>query len=161
MSLLNRRTLLMIPLALVACGFEPVYAPGGSAHTLRDKVRVQAPDDLDSYLIVQNLETSLGRSTLPEYELAVIIDLGSQGQAITEEGSTTRYSLLGVAKYTLRKLETDNIVASGEVQNFTGYSATGSTVETLATERDARRRLMQILADQITAQLYATVDIPA
>lgn len=160
MSLFNRRTLLMIPLALAACGFEPVYAPGGSAHALRDKVVVDAPDDLDHYLVVQNLETSLGRSIDPEYRLSVQIALGSQGQAVTAEGATTRYSLLGVAKYTLRKIDTQDIVASGEVQNFAGYSATGSTVETLATERDARRRLMHILADQITAQLYSTVDVP-
>ena len=51
------------------------------------------------------------------------------------------------------------IVASGNVQNFTGYSATGSTVETLAGERDAQRRLMTILADQITIELLTTVNL--
>ena len=50
-------------------------------------------------------------------------------------------------------------MASGSETNFTGYSATGSTVETLAGERDAFERLMRILADQIAARLLATADL--
>lgn len=161
MSLFDRRTFFLMPLALAACGFEPVYAPGGAADELRNKVLIDTPNTQDSYRVVRNLETSLGRSSNPVYQLSVKINVGSQGQAITEEGSTTRYSLLGVAQYTLRKMDTEDIIASGEVQNFTGYSAVGSTVEALAAERDARERLMQILADQITTQLYAVEGLSA
>ena len=34
-------------------------------------------------------------------------------------------------------------------------SATGSTVATLAAERDAQKRLMVMLADQLVTRLYA------
>ena len=51
------------------------------------------------------------------------------------------------------------MVASGSETNFTGYSATSSTVETLAGERDAYKRLMRILADQISARLLASADL--
>ena len=46
-------------------------------------------------------------------------------------------------------------MTSGTVQSFTSYSATGSTIATLAAQRDARARLMQILADQIAQRLAA------
>ena len=51
-------------------------------------------------------------------------------------------------------------MTSGTVNNFTAYSATGSTVATLAAERDALERLMVILGDQITTRLFAA-DLPA
>ncbi len=162
MSWFNRKFLLMIPLVLSACGFQPVYGTGGIGSALRGKVEVSAPDDVESYWLVQNLEEDLGRNTSSalEYDLAVTVATTQQGQAITASNEITRYSILGSANYTLTNKASGQIVASGKVDNFTGYSATGSTVETLASERDARHRLMNILADQITTQLYATADLP-
>ncbi|WP_164660784.1 LPS assembly lipoprotein LptE [Tropicibacter sp. Alg240-R139] len=163
MSWFNRKFLLMIPLALAACGFQPVYGTGGTASALRGKVEVSAPDNVESYWLVQNLEERLGRSasSTPDYSLVVGVATVEQGQAITASNEITRYSIIGAADYTLTDSASGQIVASGEVDNFTGYSATGSTVETLASERDARHRLMNILADQITTQLYATADLPS
>lgn len=162
MSWFNRKFLLMIPLVLSACGFQPVYGTGGTGSALRGKVEVSAPDDVESYWLVQNLEEDLGRNTSSalEYDLAVTVATTQQGQAITASNEITRYSIIGSANYTLTNKASGQIVASGKVDNFTGYSATGSTVETLASERDARHRLMNILADQITTQLYATADLP-
>jgi LPS-assembly lipoprotein len=62
--------------------------------------------------------------------------------------------------FALRDLTTGQIVTSGTVENFTGYSATGTTVATLASAQDAQERLMRILAEQIIARLYAA-QIPA
>jgi len=158
--LFNRRSLLILPLVLTACGFTPVYAPGEVGAGLRGKVEVAEPDTVDTYLLVQNLEERLGRATQPVYSLSLVLVTATQGLAITANNETTRYSLIGDVAYSLRKIDSQDIIASGNVNNFTGYSATGSTVETLASERDARERLMVILADQLTTQLYATVDLP-
>ena len=161
MSLFNRRTLLFLSAAaLGGCGFTPVYAPGGTGAALRGRVLVDAPEALDSYLLVQTLEDRLGRSSQPLYRLSVNLVLGEQGQALTQAGDITRYSVVGLADYTLRVAGSGDVIASGRVENFTGYSATGSTAETLASERDARARLMTILADQITTELYATAELP-
>ena len=154
----SRRTLLTLPLVLAACGFTPVYGPGGTASALRGKVEVAAPDSVDGYQLVQNLEERLGRADAPVYALALTLSTSTQGQAITASNETTRYSLVGRVDYKLLSKSGGDVVASGSVDNFTGYSATGSTVETLAAERDARARLMAILADQITTRLYALAD---
>ncbi|MEM7318437.1 MAG: hypothetical protein AAF408_05375 [Pseudomonadota bacterium] len=144
---------------LAACGFEPVYAPGGSAHGLRNRVEVNEPTTTDTYLLVQNLEEQLGRPNPPEYNLTVGLVTFEQGQAITADNAILRYSIVGLVDYRLVQSSTGAVLASGQLRNFTGYSATGSTVETLASERDAKRRLMTILADQLTSTLYATVDL--
>ncbi len=161
MSLFNRRTLFFLPLALfAACGFTPVYAPGGTASALRGKVEVAVPESVDAYLLVQNLEERLGRPETAAYRLSLTLGTQAQGQAVTASNETTRYSIVGKVGYVLHDIASENIIASGAVDNFTGYSATGSTIETLAAERDARARLMVILADQITTQLYTTANIP-
>ena len=55
--------------------------------------------------------------------------------------------------YTLRRTNSDAVFKNGKVQHFTSYSASGTTVATLAAKRDASVRLMTILADQIIDQL--------
>ncbi|WP_170383937.1 LPS assembly lipoprotein LptE [Ruegeria atlantica] len=157
MSLFDRRTLLMMPLALAACGFEPVHAPGGSGAALNGQVKLSAPNTTESYLLVQNLEQRLGRSASSggAYALDVGVSTVTRAAAITTTNETNRYSIDGKANYTLKSNETGQIVASGSVENFVGYSAAGSTVSTLADERDAKQRLMVILSDQIISELYA------
>lgn len=161
MSFSRRSILLIAPALLAGCGFAPVYGTGGAAAGLRGKIVVDSPEAPDDYLLVQDLEETLGRAAAPLYRLSVALRTSTQGQAVTAAGDITRFSLVGQADYTLRAIGTDTIIASGSVDNFTGYSATGSTVETLAAERDARARLMRILADQIATRLYATVELPA
>jgi len=161
MSLFSRRAILCLPAALAACGFTPVYGPEGTATELRGRVLIDEPTDKDSFLLVRDLEQILGRTKAPVYRLSLILLTVTQGQAITAEGDITRFSIVGEVAYILRKADTDAIIASGELDNFTGYSATGSTVETLASERDAYERLMKTLAEQIATRLYATVQIPA
>lgn len=161
MSLFDRRALLLMPFALAACGFQPAYGPGGTAGALRGKVRVDAPEGVNTYLLVRRLEEQLGRATAPTYRLSMVLSTGIQGQAITPEGAITFYSLIGSVQYVLRDIATDAAVTSGSVDNFTGYSATGTTAESLAAQRDALERLMVILADQIVRELYVSPDIPA
>lgn len=153
---------LAVVLGLSACGFTPVHAPGGTGSALYGNVSVQAPEDIraesdvDAYHLVRNLEERLGRASGGDYRLDLTLRTRSEGQAITADNATTRYSIVGTAGFVLTRLSDGVIVASGSEDAFTGYSATGSTVETLAGERDAHERLMQILADQITARLLTT-----
>ena len=160
MSLFDRRKLLL-PLAALtlaaACGFQPVYAPGGAGSALYGKVSVSAPNSVESYLLVQNLEQRLGRSadSSKDYSLGVKVSTNTRGAAITTSNETNRYTIDGNANYILKSNETGQVLVSGKVSDFVGYSASGSTVSTLADERAAKERLMVILADQIIARLYS------
>ena len=78
------------------------------------------------------------------------------GVAITPDNAITRYNLNGSVDWTLTDRATATRVTGGRVENFTSWSATGSTVAGLAAEEDARLRLMRILADDIVARLLAT-----
>ena len=161
MSLYNRRTLLALPLVLTACGFTPVYGPSGAGTRLRGQVLVQEPSTQAGYLLTRHLETRLGRSSIaPRFALDLDIATEEDGLAINAAGDTTRFNMTGRVAYALRDTSVGTVVTSGTVENFTAYSAIGTTVATLAAERDAVERLMVILGDQITARLFA-LDLPA
>lgn len=156
MLLRKCRFLLVLPLlALAACGFQPVYGDNGSGSALRNSVQVEAPDDVYSYTLVREIETRLGRAQAPHFALELTVAIAQEGLAIDRTNNTTRYNMIGKVDFILRDLAAGQIESSGTVENFTGYSATGTTVATLAAEHDAQTRLMTMLADQIVTQLYA------
>lgn len=156
MSLFDRRTVLLMPLAVAACGFQPVYGTGGNGQKLQGRVLVSEPDNRDAFLVTRRIEQRLGRGSDPVYDLSLVVTSQADGLAVNQQGYITRYNLLGAADYVLTDTRNGQIAASGSVDNFTGYSTTGTTVATLAAERDARQRLMVILADQIVTRLLST-----
>lgn len=158
--LLSNRPLfaLCAVLLITACGFTPVYSPDGAGTALQDRVLVDAPGDINAYLLTQSIEERLGRGGDARFGLKVDIAVRETGIAINPQGDTDRYDVLGIAKYVLRDLRSGDQVVAGTVNNFTSYSATGNSAATLAAERDARERLMIILADQIVTRLIATAD---
>ena len=156
MSSFNRRHILFLPLALSACGFTPVYGTGGSGGALRNNVDVSEPNELDGYIVTRRIEERLGRSATPAYRLTLDVSTETEGLAVNPENNINRFNIIGEARYVLVENATGRVVTSGLVENFTGSSATGTTVATLASERDARERLMTLLADQIVTRLLAT-----
>ena len=148
-----RVTPFLAVLALTACGFTPVYGPGGAGTALQNRVLVDQPDDRTGFLLVQRLEERLGRAGDPAYRLAVDLALREEARAIDPDGDIRRFHLIGSAAYTLLLSGSDSVVQSATVDNFVSYSATGTAVATLAARRDAQERLMVILADQIVLQL--------
>ena len=155
MWLSDRRTFLASLVALGGCGFAPVYGPGGAANRLQGNVAVDAPVDRDSYLLVQRLEERLGRSNAAIYGLSLALNVKQERVAIDATNITTRFNVIGKATYAMRHLDEGKVLFSGNVDSFTGYSATGTTAATQSAQRDARERLMTILADQIITRLMA------
>ena len=151
-----RTAALLLILVLGACGFTPVYGPDGSGTELQNRVLVDKPDDRTGFLLVQRLEERLGRTSDPVYRLAVDLALGEEARAIDPDGEIRRFHLVGSAAYTLIATGTGEVVQAETVDNFVGYSATGTTVATLAARRDAQERLMIILADQIVLRLQGS-----
>ncbi|WP_253913435.1 LPS assembly lipoprotein LptE [Pseudoruegeria sp. HB172150] len=155
----NRRNFLALgtaSLALAACGFTPVYGPSGQAHGLRGQIFVADPADRNGFVFVAHLEDRLGQPQAGPYLLEYRIQTSRTGLGVTTTGATTRYNVLGRVDYTIKDRATGAIIRTGKVENFTGYSATGSIVGTVSATEDASERLMVILADQLVTELIAT-----
>ena len=149
---ISRRLALLALLALGACGFTPAMAPGATMAGLRDSVAVVAPDTIAGFAIRDRLIARLGPTAAPTATLTIALDQALDVAALSQVGDTLRYNVVGAAGWQL--VSTDGtLLGSGQVDGFTSYAATGSTVATQGAAADAIGRLMVILADKIIAQL--------
>ncbi len=153
MSSSNRRAILALPLILAACGFAPAIGPNADA--LMGQVTVQEPKTRHAFDFVKHMESRLGRSTSDMYALDYVIKTEKVSLGVTPDGDITRYNLLGTVEWSLTARDGGKTLVKGRAENFTSWSATGSTAAGLTAETDASSRLMRILADQIVAHLIA------
>ena len=155
----NRRTLLCLAaaaLALASCGFQPAYGPAGPATRLQASISLDPPADKDGFDLVERLEQRLGHAEGPAYHLSYAIETQTNAVGITQTYAITRYNINGSVRYALRDLASGAELTSGIVDSFTAHSASSTTFSTLIAERDAKTRLMRLLADQIALRLMAT-----
>ncbi len=142
---------------LSACGFAPAYGPQGGASAILGRIAVAAPNGRNTYLFVRRLEERLGRSSGP-YQLDYDYDLEEQDFGTTSAGFTTRYRLVGTVSYELKEAN-GRLITRGTVEEFVGFSATGSIVSTPAARADAEERLATILADRIVEEMIFAADL--
>lgn len=143
---------------LAACGFEPVYAPGAPSDDLRGRIVVASPADEEGFALVKQLEDRLGRPNGADLALTADIYVSEQAVGFLPDGTISRYNVVGRVDWALTDSAGVN-VTGGDEQAFASYSATSTNVATTFAQRDARRRLMVILADRIVADILAA-DLP-
>lgn len=148
-------------LGLAACGFTPVYGPGGAGTKLRGRVRARDPKTPEDFAFNTRLAERLGPEDAATYGLDYTLVLAATPQGVTADGDvTTRFALNGSASWGLRDLASGRVLAQGQVSAFSSYTATGTTVATVSAEADARARLAGMLADQVVTRLLAAPAIP-
>lgn len=154
---ITRRTFLLGGATLLAaCGFTPVYAPEGTASDLSGRIEVLPPSDEEGRALSRRLEDRLGLPQAPDLILGAAIFIDEEELGVLPDGSISRYNVIGKVDWTLTR--DDETVLSGSEQSFTAYSATSTTVATIVAQRNARERLMILIADRITANIYARAD---
>ncbi|MCG6884429.1 MAG: LPS assembly lipoprotein LptE [Silicimonas sp.] len=157
MWLSDRRYFLLSLTALAGCGFAPVYGtgPGGQASTLRGRIDFATPADEEGFALVKRLEDRLGQSRAADLSLLADIRISEEAVGFLPDGEISRFNVIGQVDWRLARIGDGTGVASGSERSFTSYSATSTTVATTFAQRDARRRLMVILADRIVTDLLA------
>jgi len=158
MSLSDRRTFLALLAAapLAACGFTPVYGPGGAGNVLRNRIQIAAPDTRLAFQLVARFEERLGRADTPDYMLVYDLETSARGIAVTGTDNITRINLTGTLAYRVTEAGSNLQVAAGQISTFSAYSTTGTPVATASAERDAEDRLMTALADQLVSRLLSS-----
>lgn len=158
MSSSNRRTLLLGFTALAGCGFTPVYGPGGQAEGLRGRIDIAAPADEEGFALVERLEERLGLPAGADLGLTADIFMSEEAVGFLTDGTISRYNVTGRVDWRLTRLTDGTTVLKGSERSFTTYAATSTTVATITARRDARRRLMVIIADRILQDIVLRAD---
>ena len=143
-------------LPVAGCGVQPAYGTRGVANVLQGQIRIQDPTDEASYALVEQLDRRLSGAGTPVYELRYAITTRRESLSVTEDEITTSYNVFGSVDFQVVDLRTKQIATQGTVRNFATYSASANTVATRASEDDAQKRLMVILADDLTTRLIAS-----
>ncbi len=148
-------------LILAGCGFTPVFGegPDGQDSDLRGRIDVAAPADEEGFALVRRLEDRLGLPQGADLSLLADIRITEEAVGFLPDGEISRFNVTGQVDWRLQSVSSGQQIATGRERSFTSYSATSTTVATTFAQRDARRRLMVILADRIVTDLLAR-DLP-
>ena len=142
----------MAALALAGCDLVPVNGANTKFQLLRNTVLVQAPTNRVEFELVRNLEVQLGQAVSKLYDLQYKLSVDEDIVVVSAKQEINRFSLVGLLEYSL--VDSGGVVLLTETaKSFTGYSATGTTVATQRSKRDAYDRLMVILAKQVSNSL--------
>ena len=89
---------LCLCLFVSACGFTPIYGPGGGG-ALQNAIALDDPDNKLEFEFVRAFEAQMGLPSAPRYALTYSLGTSTTGQAITGSNSITRFRIQGTATY--------------------------------------------------------------
>jgi LPS-assembly lipoprotein len=153
--------------ALSACGFSPLYGrsdiavvPGKQyASLVRDELARISIDPIPNRLGLTmrnnllDLLTPDGEPSPAAYRLTIVLHERSEGLAIQDDSSITRYNYRLRAEYALRDLQTGEVIQSGEESAVAAYNVADSQFATLSAEKDVRTRAARELSQTLRLRL--------
>ncbi len=161
---------ILLVFGLAGCGFQPLHrvADGGgagsdgSAATL-GSVRIAPIADRAGQrlrnLLLDRI-TPLGAPVIPRYVLEVKLAEARREFALRADETPTRVTLTLTATFALSPVGMAHVFRSGAV-SANGYNVLQSEFATLSAERDARRRALSILSEEISLRVAAALHNPA
>ena len=155
--MIHRAALLVLALALSACGLRPLYGDGAKspvAATLRS-VQVGLIPGQAGWLVRNKLIERLGDTGAGEaaYRLDVTLDDNITGFGIRRDRSATRERRTLRARYQLVSLATGLVVLDATAGSDAGIDIVSSDYATVAAEQTALENLSELLADQIVGRI--------
>lgn len=159
---------LLAATALSGCGFRPLHrapdvssAGDASAATLAS-IRItpianRAGQELRNMLLARM--TPRGAPDVPRYVLTVALSETRREIALRSDETPTRVTLTLTASFALSPVGQARVFHGGAI-SANGYNVLQSEFATLSAERDARRRGLAVLAEDITLRVASALQNP-
>ena len=150
---MKKLTALAACLLLGACGFRPMY--GSSLAPALSSVYVEPIAERDGYELRNTLIDALhsdGDKAGKVYSLKVTLNESSQGIALQNDATITRYNNRLEARYTLSDMK-GNVLTTGSQTELSAYNVVQSPYATLTAQQDASKRAAQDVAERIHLEL--------
>lgn len=151
--------LALMPVAMGACGFSPVYGTashGGAVGVALGNVQIDPIADRNGQVLRNNLIDRLytdGRPASPRYRLAVALAATEEELGIQKDATATRARLRLQASYELIEISTGQVVYRTFSRSVISFNLLDSQFAVLATRQDAYDRGLTELADDIRTRL--------
>jgi LPS-assembly lipoprotein len=159
----------VLSLGLAGCGFQPLHRAGaggagsdGSAATMSSIRIAPIADRAGQHLrnLLLDRITPLGAPAAPRYVLQVQLAEARREFALRSDETPTRVTLSLTATFALSPVGRAQVFRGGAI-SANGYNVLQSEFATLAAERDARRRALAILSEEISLRVAAALHNPA
>lgn len=155
----------LLLLTLSACGFKPLYGTqdggpqtAGANSTVAEmaQVRILPLADRPGQMLHNDLRNELNpsrQSYTPKYDLRVSLSETKQELAIRQDETATRANLRLQANFSLFKHGSQERVFSGSSLSIVSYDIVDSEYATYPAEKNARKRGINELAENIRLRL--------
>ncbi|MCC3303984.1 LPS assembly lipoprotein LptE [Sneathiella sp. HT1-7] len=159
MSLFRVSLVFLIMSLAAACGFQPLYGSATRNAGVQEKLAQIYVEPIGGRTgqILRNelldLANPGGIPRTPAYRLAVVIEVLSEGLAIQNDDTKTRYNLTLNSKFRLTDATGKEAIYSGSTQNIASYNVVQSEFANLAAANNAEKRAALVAAEQINQQL--------
>lgn len=154
-----KHLVLLLPLALPACGLHPLYTGGGSGAVANALAGVEvAPiEGRGGWLVANALRDRFAAAGTARFRLDVKLDDQIAGLGVRRDDSVARERRTLRARYQLVDVASGTTVVDATAGSDAGIDVVGSEYATIAAENTAQERLAAIVADKIVARvaLYA------
>lgn len=153
----GRRLAVLALLALGACGFQPVYAPGGGelAQELAT-VRVEQPEDRTEQHVRNAVLDALGTSDRPartEYLLRLRVNRATEGLALQEDETAARVNVTVTGRWELATPDGRTVMEQGSVRRTVAYEVVDDDFASLMAERNAIEQAAMAVGQAIRTRL--------
>ena len=141
-------------LLLAGCGFRPLYGHSNLAPQMA-LIYVEPIADRDGYELRNTLIDLLhsdGEKAGKAYVLKIVLNEQSQGIALQNDATITRYNTTLDARYTLSDTK-GNTLTKGTQTELSAYNVVNSPYATLVAAQDSTKRAAQDMAQRIQLDL--------
>jgi LPS-assembly lipoprotein len=138
---------------LAGCGFHPMY--GGQVAPQMAQIFVEPIAERDGFEMRESLIELLqsdGLEAGKKYRLKITLNESSQGIALQNDATITRYNNTLNAKYTLTDAKGD-VLTTGTQTEMSAYNVVQSPYATLVAQQDSTKRAAQDVAELIRLDL--------
>ena len=139
---------------LAGCGFRPMYGHSNLAPEMAS-IYVEPIADRDGYELRNTLIDLLhsdGETGGKAYRLKIVLNENSQGIALQNDATITRYNTTLDARYTLSDAR-GNTLTTGTQTELSAYNVVNSPYATLVSAQDSTKRAAQDIAQRIQLDL--------
>ena len=145
---------------LAGCGFQPLYATGKDGETVSEDglaaTRIQPVNGRVGQQLHNLLRDRLnpsGQSSTPAYLLEVELSKSITQLGIRKDETATRANLTMTAKFKLRDAQSKRILLRSRSVSVSSYNILDALYATTVAEKDAVKRGLRELADDIRLRL--------
>ena len=138
---------------LGACGFHPMY--GSALAPQLSSIYVEPIEERDGFELRNTLIDRLnsdGRLEGKKYRLKITLDEATQGIALQNDATITRYNNTLNARFVLSDVQ-GNLLTQGSQTELSAYNVVNSPYATLTAQQDSARRAAQDMAERIHLEL--------